>query len=276
MTGSRRTETGRGERRTRSGAQPRDHGSSAVHRAVAPALLAAAGLLGWGSLLAFIAFLFTGSSPLSWTEGQGSDALWWDAGLSLAFFAVHSGLVRRSFRAWSARFVPEVYGGAVYAIASGAMLIAVLLLWRTAEPLYAAPPGAVRWTFRAAFALAALVFLWGGLSLRGFDPCGLRPILHRLRNVATRPMPFSARGPYRWVRHPLYSAMIVMAWSCPDLTADRLLFDVLWTAWMVAATTLEERDLVAQFGQQYRDYQRRVPMLVPGARGPLRDAPEEP
>jgi protein-S-isoprenylcysteine O-methyltransferase Ste14 len=47
-----------------------------------------------------------------------------------------------------------------------------------------------------------------------------------------------------------------------DLTADRLLFNVLWTAWMIIGTVLEERGLLASFGDAYRDYQTEVPMLI--------------
>jgi protein-S-isoprenylcysteine O-methyltransferase Ste14 len=32
---------------------------------------------------------------------------------------------------------------------------------------------------------------------------------------------------------------------------------------MVVGTVLEERDLVAAFGDAYREYQRKVPMLIP-------------
>ena len=71
------------------------------------------------------------------------------------------------------------------------------------------------------------------------------------------------RGLYRWVRHPLYLAMLMMIWSYPDLTADRLLFNVLFTGWIIVGTVLEERDLVENFGDDYRNYQRRVPMLIP-------------
>ncbi|MCE5274564.1 MAG: hypothetical protein LLG43_05445 [Deltaproteobacteria bacterium] len=63
--------------------------------------------------------------------------------------------------------------------------------------------------------------------------------------------------------------MLVMIRSCPDLTADRLLFDVLWSAWIFGATRLEEHDLVRDFGNQYREYQARVPMLIP-LQDPLR------
>jgi protein-S-isoprenylcysteine O-methyltransferase Ste14 len=57
--------------------------------------------------------------------------------------------------------------------------------------------------------------------------------------------------------------MIILFWSAPLLTIDRLLFNTLWTIWVVAATVLEERDLTDDFGEAYRDYQSMVPMLVP-------------
>jgi protein-S-isoprenylcysteine O-methyltransferase Ste14 len=75
-----------------------------------------------------------------------------------------------------------------------------------------------------------------------------------------------AQGPYRYVRHPLYLFMLLLIWSAPRLSTDQLLFDVLWTAWIVVGTKLEERDLLADFGQTYRQYQKSVPMLIPSLR----------
>jgi protein-S-isoprenylcysteine O-methyltransferase Ste14 len=57
--------------------------------------------------------------------------------------------------------------------------------------------------------------------------------------------------------------MILMIWSCPNLTIDRLLFNVLWTLWIVIGSIFEERDLIAEFGDTYREYQKQVPMLIP-------------
>ena len=57
--------------------------------------------------------------------------------------------------------------------------------------------------------------------------------------------------------------MILLIWSCPDLTRDRLLFNLLWTVWIVIASYFEEHDLIVEFGDAYREYQKRVPMLVP-------------
>ncbi len=68
------------------------------------------------------------------------------------------------------------------------------------------------------------------------------------------------------VRHPLYFCVIVLLWTTPVLTADRLLLNVLWTAWIMLGTVLEERDLTVDFGDLYREYRRRVPMLIPWRR----------
>jgi protein-S-isoprenylcysteine O-methyltransferase Ste14 len=66
--------------------------------------------------------------------------------------------------------------------------------------------------------------------------------------------------------------MILMIWSCPDLTRDRLLFNLLWTVWIVIGSYFEEIDLIAEFGDAYREYQKRVPMLVPFLKWPKRES----
>jgi hypothetical protein len=118
--------------------------------------------------------------------------------------------------------------------------------------------------------------VWTVLALRTFDPCGLRPIRAHLRGdpVPAPPgLPFRAkakqfviRGPFRWVRHPLYLAIIVLLWAGARMPVTRLELAVLWTAWILVATLLEERDLKRDFGEDYRRYCAKVPMLVPWRR----------
>ena len=226
-------------------------------------ILGLAGLLGGGTLMVFILFLYVG--PLELVDiGLAEDrVLWLDACLCLAFFVQHSVMIRKSFRQRLVRFLPEEHKAAFFAIVSGVVLIALIVLWQQSAYTILAAKGIVRLLLRGVFLLSLVGFAWSVYALGVFDPFGFLPILDHIRGIKRPPLPLTVRGPYRWVRHPLYILMILMFWSYPDLTVDRLLFNVLFTAWMIIGALLEERDLVASFGQAYVDYKTSVPMLIP-------------
>jgi protein-S-isoprenylcysteine O-methyltransferase Ste14 len=138
----------------------------------------------------------------------------------------------------------------------------VVIFWQRTSNLFEAE-GLTRVILRVLFILTIAGFVWGVKALGLFDPFGIRGILAYQKKRKPRPVAFMVRGPYQWVRHPLYLFMLVMIWSCPNLTTDRLLFNILWSAWIFVGTLLEERDLVEQFGDAYRKYQKKVPMLFP-------------
>ena len=228
-------------------------------------LMAASGILGGASLLAMAAFLCVGSFDLFDPGWTWKGALAWNAGLSLAFFLQHSGMIRRPVRSHLSSLVPDAYRVAVFSIASGSVLLAVLGLWQRVPPEVVTFQGCGRWALRAASVLAIAGFVWGVRSLDRFDALGLRAIRTHRRGGEGRSASgrLVARGPYRWVRHPLYAFTLVLIWTCPDVTVDRLLFNVLWSGWIVLAVRLEERDLKARCEEGYRRYQRAVPMLIP-------------
>jgi protein-S-isoprenylcysteine O-methyltransferase Ste14 len=222
-----------------------------------------ASVIGGSSLLVFLLFVFIGSlTPVNLRLSE-SAKLWFDACLCLAFFIQHSVMVRKSFRQRLLRFLPAQYEGALYAIASGVILLALVVLWQESVRTLAAPHSVFRWALRAIYFLGIAGFVYSIRALGFFDPFGLNPILKHLRGTDPEPMSFTVRGPFRWVRHPLYLCMLLMIWSHPDVTVDRLLFNGLWTIWIFVGTRLEERDLIADFGEAYREYQQKVPMLIP-------------
>jgi protein-S-isoprenylcysteine O-methyltransferase Ste14 len=220
-------------------------------------------LVGVVSLLLWMVFLFYGSMNLVNLSLGEIAGLGLNAFLSLAFFIQHSMMLRRSFRQWLAKFTRAEYHGALFTIASGLVLLILVVFWQESAYVLATPQGIIRWLMRAVFILAILGSYWGFRVLGSFDAFGLSPILNNLRGTDPPQMPFVVRGPYRWVRHPLYFFCLLLIWSCPDLSLDRLLYNVLWSAWILVGSVLEERDLLADFGEPYRDYQRKVPMLIP-------------
>jgi methanethiol S-methyltransferase len=219
--------------------------------------------VGYSSVILILLFLFLGSFTVIDLGLNRTQALAADALLSLLFFAQHSIMVRKGVRMRLAKLIPDDYYNAFYAFSSGIALIVTMLLWQRIPGPIAAAGGVFHWMVRALFFLCFAGFHWGNKSLGSFDPFGVKKIQRLIQNRETRTMPLSVKGPYRWVRHPLYFFCLIMIWSCPVLTADRLLFNIMWTIWITVATMLEDRDLVYDFGDQYREYQAKVPMIIP-------------
>jgi protein-S-isoprenylcysteine O-methyltransferase Ste14 len=236
----------------------------ALGREARVAAVAVSGLLGAASLLLFGYFLMKGPLPVLWLGLEGPALLAFDAALSLLFFAQHSLMIRRSFRRRLGRVLPEAWHGVLYTLASSVALLAVVLLWQESAHSLGSARGAFRVGLRALFLLCFPGFLWGLRVLRSVDLFGHDPLLGREEEAPSDSPPrLVIRGPYRWVRHPMYLLVLVMIWTQPDLTLDRLLFNLLWSGWVVLGSVLEERDLVDALGEDYRAYQRKVPMLLP-------------
>lgn len=233
-------------------------------------LVAAAYVLGGGGMLAWLVFLIAGPSvPLDLQLGIAG-ALLLDTLLCLIFFTQHSIMVRRGFRLWLTRTVRADFHGVLYASISGMGLLLLAGLWQPVGASLWTPAGPLRWIFGALFLAAGAGAWWGARSLGDFDALGVKPALRAFDSRKTTTVnSFIVRGPYRWVRHPLYLFSLVIIWSGPVFTVDRLLHNGLWTIWIVIGATMEERDLVDCFGEAYRSYQRSVPMLLPNRLKPL-------
>ena len=233
-------------------------------------LVTAAYVLGGGGMLAWLAFLLLGPLVPLDVELGIAGRLMLDALLCLLFFIQHSIMVRRGFRLWLTRIVRADFHGALYAAASGLFLLLLAGLWQPVGSVLWTPPGPIRWAMIMVFLAAGAGAWWGSKSLGDFDALGVKPALRAFgsqKSIAATP--FTVRGPYRWVRHPLYLFSLIIIWSCPIFTLDRLLHNGLWTIWILIGATLEERDLVDCFGEAYRSYQKTVPMLLPKDLKPL-------
>lgn len=225
-------------------------------------MLVLTGLIGGGGLSAFMLFLFVGSLNLVSLGLRDIQLLLLDAVLCLAFFIQHSGMARRSFYQMSGRFLSPQFGGPIYAIASGVVVLALVFFWQESSYILLSPQGLVRWAFRASFLVAIGCVLWA-LSTGFFALYRLQSNIDDLRGRDKQKAPLITHGPYRWVRHPLYLSALVLLWSYPDLTLDRLLLNLLFSVWVIAGTLLEERKLLATYGEDYRNYQSEVPMMIP-------------
>ncbi|MSU64512.1 MAG: isoprenylcysteine carboxylmethyltransferase family protein [Opitutus sp.] len=72
-------------------------------------------------------------------------------------------------------------------------------------------------------------------------------------------------GPYRWIRHPMYSAALILVIATSLLTASAVVAvgGVLMFGLLAARSRLEEKRLVEKFGDAYRAYQSRTGRFLP-------------
>jgi protein-S-isoprenylcysteine O-methyltransferase Ste14 len=225
----------------------------------------ATGILGAASLVIFAVFLWTGSFGLLALGMSEGVALVWNAALCLLFFVQHSVMVRRSFRSKLQRWLPGYWSGVIYTMASAVALLVLVGAWQQSGVLFYAA-GSHRWLLGTILLPALVGVVWGIRSLGDFDAFGIQKLVKGERGAAAPQTTLTVRGPYRFVRHPFYAFAIVALWAAPVLSLDRVVLNVLFTLWIVLGATLEERDLVSEFGETYSQYQSAVPMFVPRLR----------
>ena len=101
-----------------------------------------------------------------------------------------------------------------------------------------------------------LLFIGVGIFLEGWRE------LHRARKEER----LVTDGLYRIVRHPQYTGLFIALFGegivhWPTIFSV-VLFPIIVLAYYLLARS-EERKMEEEFGEEYRDYRRRVPMLIP-------------
>jgi protein-S-isoprenylcysteine O-methyltransferase Ste14 len=77
---------------------------------------------------------------------------------------------------------------------------------------------------------------------------------------------FVQTGPYRWVRHPLYSTGVLTLTGFGLALGNFVILGmatIFVIAWLTIVIPREEAELIGRFGEPYQDYRRRTGALIP-------------
>jgi len=197
--------------------------------------------------------------------------------LLMSLFAIqHSVMARKGFKRWWTQFVPPAIERSTYVLFSTLALLLLLWQWRPIPTIVwqvTDPTAAMALTGLSLFGW--LVVLASTFMINHFELFGLHQVVNNLARRQMSDMRFKTPMLYRLVRHPIYLGFIIAFWAAPVMTAGHFLFAAVTTAYIFVGIMLEERDLVAQFGDEYRNYRERVGMLIPKpGRGSSSDMPK--
>jgi protein-S-isoprenylcysteine O-methyltransferase Ste14 len=185
--------------------------------------------------------------------------------LLIGLFAFqHSVMARQGFKRWWTRIVPSSVERSTYVLfASFALLILYwqwqpipALVWTVPNPTAASVLDGIFW-------LGWVVLVASTFLLSHFELFGLSQVFARLFGKQRSEDRFRTPLLYRHVRHPIYLGVLLAVWATPVMTVGHLLFAAVITGYILIGVQLEERDLIRQFGDQYRRYRQRAAMLVP-------------
>lgn len=72
-------------------------------------------------------------------------------------------------------------------------------------------------------------------------------------------------GLHKFMRHPLYFGTLLFAWGLFLVFpyVNNLIAVLVMTGYILIGIIFEEKKLMIEFGESYRNYRQKVPMLIP-------------
>jgi len=170
---------------------------------------------------------------------------------------LHSLLAAPSAKAWFLAHLPGMsrHYRLGYNILATVLLIPLLLAteWAADDWLWRWQ-GAWAWVAHGATVLVMLGFMW---SSRAYDMRVFMGLGEQQTDAR-----FGMSPLHRWVRHPWYTLGLLWLWT-RDMDSARLAAAVTITLYVWLGAYLEDRKLEREWGARYRDYQAKIPGLLP-------------
>jgi protein-S-isoprenylcysteine O-methyltransferase Ste14 len=217
--------------------------------------------------LGYFLFTYTFTFGEIATGPRRARDLAWNAALFAAFALHHSVFARTPIRAYIARSVPPALERTLYVTVASLMLIATCAAWRPVPGVLWRVDGVLAPVLYAGQAFAVWLTIWSASIIDVRALAGLPGAAGAMTGpgIAAPPADFETRGPYGWVRHPIYTGWFMLVFCVPVMTLTRLEFAVTSCGYLLIAMPFEEGTLRRTAGPAYDRYRTDVRWrVVPG------------
>jgi len=184
----------------------------------------------------------------------------------IAYCFIHSYMISIRFTAWMKQVLKGYYAFYRFFYVIVSLVTLVPVLYYTAQ---LASEVIITWRQPWSYIRYGLMILSILVFLKAFfidydslSFVGVRQMLNYNKKPYKTSVRIAKKGLLGIVRHPMYMAAIIFLW-CQTFRISDIVVNLVLTAYFIIGTILEEKKLVLEFGNSYRQYQKEVPMLVP-------------
>ena len=114
---------------------------------------------------------------------------------------------------------------------------------------------------RALFFAGVVYVLGTSFITNHFELFGVRQAWLYCTGQKYTPVEFKKAWMYRYSRHPMMLGLLVAFWSTPEMSATRFVLATLLSCYIFIGIQFEERGLIQEFGDTYRQYRKQVGMF---------------
>lgn len=189
------------------------------------------------------------------------------AGTLVAYALIHSLFSADRVKQRVANLLGPAFAGYRFAYVVFSTVLLIPLLWvPKPDGILYAVSAPLNLAFRTLQIAALAGFVW---TLRHFDNgqfLGVTQLRTGLQSDRDEEGSFSATGPFRWCRHPLYLFSSLLLAANPVVTSTHAIFTLWAILYFYFGSFLEERRLLDAHGDAYANYREVTPRFIPSIR----------
>ena len=198
------------------------------------------------------------------SPGPLGSALLINVSILAIFILQHSIMARLTFKSRWTKIIPPAAERSTYLLLSGIIMALICLYWQ--------PVNGVVWQVDNQIGQVVLIAVYiigwsvpvlASFMINHFELFGLQQVYFNLVNKPEPSPHFTERWFYKAVRHPIQLGTLIGIWSTPVMSMTHFILTAPLTVYVLMSLKYEERDLVTTLGENYEDYQKRVPMIIP-------------